>query len=334
MTRIAVLGAGSWGTAFSLVLADAGNDVALWGRRPELLEAISAKRQNPDYLAGVDLPPSITPTPDAAAAVDGAEVVVLAIPSQSLREHLSGWAPMLGDAVVVSLIKGVEMSTLQRMSEVIHEAATIPAERVAVVTGPNLAGEVARRQPAATLVACADESVAARIQSLCHTPYFRPYTDTDVVGAELGGAVKNVIALAVGMAHGMGLGDNAKASLITRGLAETARLGMALGADPYTFSGLAGLGDLVATCLSPLSRNRGFGERLGAGQAVPELVAGTRQVAEGVKSCMAIRELAARHDIDMPIASAVVDAVHQGVSPQEVLRSLMSRSARPERDGS
>ncbi len=245
-------------------------------------------------------------TTDAASALDGAEIVVLAIPSQELRENLTGWAPHLGpDCVVVSLMKGVELSTSKRMSEVIREVAGLPADRVAVVTGPNLAWEVARRQPAATVVACTDEDVAARIQAACHTPYFRPYTNTDVVGAELGGAVKNVIALAVGMAHGMGLGDNAKASLITRGLAETARLGVALGADAYTFSGLAGLGDLVATCQSPMSRNRTFGERLGAGVPLAELVSGSRQIAEGVESCKAVRELARRHAVDMPIVEQV-----------------------------
>jgi glycerol-3-phosphate dehydrogenase (NAD(P)+) len=208
-----------------------------------------------------------------------------------------------------------------------------PAERVAVVSGPNLAGEIARRQPAASVVACFDEDVAARIQAACHTPYFRPYTNIDVVGVELGGAVKNVIALAVGMAHGMGLGDNAKASLITRGLAETARLGAALGADSYTFSGLAGLGDLVATCLSPLSRNRSFGERLGMGKTLDEILAGTRQVAEGVKSCVSILDLARRNRVDMPIVEHVVGVVQEGVAPSDALRSLMSRSAKPERHG-
>jgi len=259
---------------------------------------------------------------------------VLAIPSQRLRENLVHWVPDIPqDSVLVSLMKGIELSTAKRMSEVIREVTDVPAERVAVVSGPNLAGEIARRQPAASVVACYDEDVAARIQAVCHTPYFRPYTNTDVVGAELGGAVKNVIALAVGMAHGMGLGDNAKASLITRGLAETARLGTALGADAYTFSGLAGLGDLVATCLSPLSRNRTFGERLGMGITLEEILAGTRQVAEGVRSCESILELARRNDVDMPIVEHVVGVVHHGLSPTDTLRSLMSRAAKPERHG-
>ena len=333
MTRIAVFGTGTWGTAFSLVANDAGVDVRLWGRRAELVEAINEKRENPDHLPGIELPPMLATT-DPAEALDGSELVVFAVPSQRLRENLVGWAPLIPpSAILVSLMKGVELGTTKRMSEVIREVAGAEEERVAVVSGPNLALEIAQRQPAASVVACADEAIAARIQAICHTPYFRPYTNTDVVGTELGGAVKNVIAIAVGMAHGMGFGDNAKASLITRGLAETARLGAALGADPYTFAGLAGLGDLVATCWSPLSRNRTFGEQLGRGQQVAEMLADTRQVVEGVKSCESIRELALRNGVDMPIVDHVVAVVHDGMAPLDMLRSLMSRAAKPERYG-
>lgn len=333
MTRIAVFGTGAWGTAFSLVANDAGVDVRLWGRRAELVEAINEKRENPDHLPGIELPPMLATT-DPAEALDGSELVVFAVPSQRLRENLVGWTPLIPpSAILLSLMKGVELGTTKRMSEVIREVAGADEDRVAVLSGPNLALEIAQRQPAASVVACADEAVAARIQAICHTPYFRPYTNTDVVGTELGGAVKNVIALAVGMAHGMGFGDNAKASLITRGLAETARLGAALGADPYTFAGLAGLGDLVATCWSPLSRNRTFGEQLGRGQQVAEMVADTRQVVEGVKSCESIRELAYRNGVDMPIVDHVVAVVHDGMAPLDMLRSLMSRAAKPERYG-
>jgi len=333
MTRIAVFGTGAWGTAFSLVANDAGVDVRLWGRRAELVEAINEKRENPDHLPGIELPPMLATT-DPAEALDGSELVVFAVPSQRLRENLVGWAPLIPpSAILVSLMKGVELGTAKRMSEVIREVAGAEEERVAVVSGPNLALEIAQRQPAASVVACADEAIAARIQAICHTPYFRPYTNTDVVGTELGGAVKNVIAIAVGMAHGMGFGDNAKASLITRGLAETARLGAALGAEPYTFAGLAGLGDLVATCWSPLSRNRTFGEQLGRGQQVAEMLADTRQVVEGVKSCESIRELALRNGVDMPIVDHVVAVVHDGMAPLDMLRSLMSRAAKPERYG-
>jgi glycerol-3-phosphate dehydrogenase (NAD(P)+) len=317
-----------------MILADAGGEVRLWGRRAELTEAINAKHENPDYLPGIELPRTITATADPTAAAANAELVVLAIPAQELRNNLARWVRLLpANAVVLSLIKGVELGTAKRMSEVVLEVTGIRPDRVAVLSGPNLAGEIAQRQPAASVIACTDEEVAARVQALCHTPYFRPYTNTDVVGTELGGAVKNVIAIAVGMADGMGFGDNAKASLITRGLAETARLGAALGADPYTFSGLAGLGDLVATCSSPLSRNRMFGEKLGRGLTVSEIVASTRQVAEGMKSCMSILQLARSHAVDVPIVEHVVAVVHEGVPPFEVLRSLMSRAAKPERWG-
>lgn len=334
MSRAAVLGAGSWGTAFGMVLCDAGTDTVLWARRPELASAIGATGENPDYLPGVGLPEGLRTTSDAAEALSGADTVVFALPSHALRDHLDAWRALIPrDALLVSLIKGIELRTTKRMSEVIREVLDAPEDRVALVTGPNLSHEVAARLPAASVVASADESTAARLQKICHTPYFRPYTNTDVVGCELGGAVKNVIALAVGMAEGLGLGDNAKASLITRGLAETARLGAALGADQHTLSGLAGLGDLVVTCGSPQSRNRTFGENLGRGMSLDEVRRATRQTAEGVRSCEAILELAREHDVDMPIAEHVVAVVHDGMSPRETARSLMSRTAKPERHG-
>ncbi len=334
MTKVAVFGAGSWGTAFSTVLADAGNQVAVWGRRESLCEAINADHENPDYLPGVRLPDAITATHDPAAAADGAEAVVLAVPSQSLRENLADWAGVLPSAApLVSLMKGVEVGTTKRMSEVIAELTGAGPERIAVVSGPNLAREIAQGQPAASVVACADEGTAERLQKLCHSPSFRPYTNTDVVGCELGGATKNVIALAVGMAVGLGFGDNARASVITRGLVETARLGTALGADVHTFSGLAGLGDLVATCSSPLSRNRTFGEKLGKGLSVDEIAAASRQVAEGVKSCASITALAHNHDIEMPIVEHVTRVVSGEMTPKDMLVSLISRSAKSERWG-
>ncbi|MGH3464544.1 MAG: NAD(P)H-dependent glycerol-3-phosphate dehydrogenase [Kribbellaceae bacterium] len=334
MTKVAVFGAGSWGTAFSTVLADAGNQVAVWGRRESLCEAINADHENPDYLPGVRLPDAITATHDPAAAADGAEAVVLAVPSQSLRENLADWAGVLPSAApLVSLMKGVEVGTTKRMSEVIAELTGAGPERIAVVSGPNLAREIAQGQPAASVVACADEGTAERLQKLCHSPAFRPYTNTDVVGCELGGATKNVIALAVGMAVGLGFGDNARASVITRGLVETARLGTALGADVHTFSGLAGLGDLVATCSSPLSRNRTFGEKLGKGLSVDEIAAASRQVAEGVKSCASITALAHNHDVEMPIVEHVTRVVSGEMTPKDMLVSLISRSAKSERWG-
>jgi glycerol-3-phosphate dehydrogenase (NAD(P)+) len=332
VTKAAVFGTGSWGTAFAMVLADAGCEVTLWGRRPELAEAVNTRRVNPDYLPDTELPAAVTATTDAAQAADGAEFTVLAVPSQTLRGNLAAWAPLLHrDTVLVSLMKGVELGTAKRMSEVIEEVAEVEPSRVAVLTGPNLAREIAARQPAASVVACVDEGVAQRLQAACHTPYFRPYTNTDVVGCELGGAVKNVIALAVGIADGMALGDNAKASLITRGLAETTRLGLAMGADAHTFAGLAGMGDLVATCSSPLSRNHTFGTNLGRGMTLQETIAVTRQTAEGVKSCESVRELARLHGVEMPLTETVVGIVHDGKPPLVALKELMSRSAKAER---
>jgi glycerol-3-phosphate dehydrogenase (NAD(P)+) len=331
-SKVAVFGAGSWGTAFAKVLAEAGNQVSVWGRREALCETINARHENPDYLPGISLPEAISATHDPAAAADGAEAVVLAVPSQSLRENLSDWAGVLPSAApLVSLMKGVEVGTTKRMSEVIAELTGAGPDRIAVVSGPNLAREIAEGQPAASVVACADEGTANRLQKLCHSPSFRPYTNTDVVGCELGGATKNVIALAVGMGIGIGLGDNATASVITRGLAETTRLGLVLGADPYTFSGLAGLGDLVATCSSPLSRNRTFGAELGRGRTVAEITASTRQVAEGVKSCASIQALADEHRVEMPIVEHVAAVIAGELSATDMIKALMSRSAKPER---
>jgi len=313
MTRVAVFGTGSWGTAFATVLADAGSEVQMWGRRAELVDQINKDRVNGDYLPDLRLPDAVSATTDPQEAVEGVDIVVLAVPSQTLRTNLSRWADFLPPhVVVVSLMKGVELGTTKRMSEVIAEVGQVGPERIVVVSGPNLAKEIAVKQPAASVVACIDESMAERVAMACAAPYFRPYTNTDVVGTELGGAVKNVIALAVGMAEGMGMGDNTKSTIITRGLAETVRLGVALGADPATFAGLAGVGDLIATCMSPLSRNHSFGVNLGRGMTVQEVVATTRQTAEGVKSCESILELARHHGIDVPIIENVAAVVHQG----------------------
>ena len=330
--RAAVLGSGNWGTAFAKVLADAGNEVTLWARRPELAEVIERTHTNPDYLPGIALPQQVSATHDAAAALAGAELVAIALPAQTLRENLVGWVPLLPPAAtLVSLMKGVELGTAKRMSEVIAEVTGAAPERIAVLSGPNLALEIAREQPTATVVACTDLDRAAVIQRALTAPYFRPYTNADVVGCELGGAVKNVIALAVGIAHGMGYGDNTAASLITRGLAETSRLGIALGADPLTFAGLAGLGDLVATCSSPLSRNRAFGARLGQGESVQQAQEATHgQVAEGAKSCRSVLELAQRHGVDVPITQAVEAVCFRGLNPSEMLERFMSRSVKSE----
>jgi glycerol-3-phosphate dehydrogenase (NAD(P)+) len=328
------MGAGSWGTTFAQVLCDAGTPAALWARRAELAKEINAARENPAYLPGITLPDTLQATADPAEALDGADLVVLAVPAQSLRGNLAAWVPLLPPgALLVSLMKGIELGSCNRMSEVIGQVAGAPADRIAVVSGPNLAGEIARREHAATVVACTDTDAAQRLQQACHASYFRPYTNPDVIGCELGGAVKNVIAMAVGIAVGMGLGDNTRALLITRGLAETARLGAALGADQHTFAGLAGMGDLVATCSSPLSRNRTFGENLGRGMALEDVIAGARQTVEGVKSSQSVLQLARQHGVEMPITEVMVAVLHDDLDVGQAAILLASRSAKPERYG-
>ncbi|WP_041319074.1 NAD(P)H-dependent glycerol-3-phosphate dehydrogenase [Saccharothrix espanaensis] len=327
------MGAGSWGTAFAKVLADSGTDVVLWARRAEVADEITRSRVNPGYLPDTVLPANLAATHDPAKALAGAEAVVLGVPSQTLRANLAQWRSALpAGATLVSLAKGVELGTLKRMSEVVREVAGVPEDQVAVVSGPNLAKEIAAEQPTATVIACTDHDRAVDLQHACSNSYFRPYTNVDVVGCELGGACKNVIALACGMAAGLGFGDNTMASIITRGLAETARMGAALGADPLTFAGLAGLGDLVATCASPLSRNRSFGERLGRGDTVAQAQeAAHGQVAEGVKSCSSIRELAARIGVDMPITDGVHRVCHDGLDPRALTTALLGRERKAER---
>lgn len=330
-TRVAVMGSGNWGTAFSMILADAGCEVTMWARRPEVADAVNAGC-NDAYLPELRLPPAVRATVDAAEALQGADIVVLAVPSQTLRDNLVRWGGSIpGGAPVVSLLKGVELGTTMRMSQVIAQAAGVEAERIVVVSGPNLAHEIALRQPAGGVVACRDMATAELVAAACATPWFRPYTDTDVIGAEVCGATKNVVALASGMAEGLGFGDNTKATIITRGLAEMTRLGLALGADPQTFMGLAGVGDLIATCMSPLSRNHSFGVRLGRGLTVAEATAELRTTTEGVKSCESIFTLAQQHDVDMPICEQVVAVIRDGHPAREVGPRLMSRDLKAEK---
>ena len=328
------MGAGSWGTTFAQVLCDAGTPAALYCRRPELAKAINSTRQNPDYLPGIALTDAIRATAEPADALDGADLVILAVPAQTLRQNLADWVGLLPPgALLVSLMKGIERGSCMRMSEVIAEVADVPPERTAVVSGPNLALEIAQRQHSATVVACTDAGAGGQLQKACHTGYFRPYTNPDVIGCELGGAVKNVIALAVGIAVGMGLGDNTRAMLITRGLAEITRLGAALGADQHTFAGLAGMGDLVATCSSPLSRNRTFGEDLGNGRALAQVIAATKQTAEGVASSESVLQLAGRSGVEMPITEVMTAVLHESLEVGQAAVMLASRSAKPERYG-
>ena len=327
LQRIAVLGAGSWGTTFAKVLADAGRDVTLWARREPVAAAIRATRRNPDYLPDVELPATVAATADFDAALDGVDAVALAVPSQSMRENLQVFRESLPPGIpVISLAKGVEIGTGLRMSEIISGVGYVAAARVIVLTGPNLAREIAAARPTAAVLACIDHDRAVAAQNACGTPYFRPYTITDVIGAEIAGTGKNIIALACGIADGLGLGLNTVASLITRGLDELTKLGERLGGRPATFAGLAGLGDLVATCSSPLSRNRTLGARLAAGMDIEqarESMAG--QVAEGVLSCRSVRDLAHRHDVSMPITEAVYRICHQHRSAASLIGFLMDR---------
>ncbi|TLP77473.1 NAD(P)H-dependent glycerol-3-phosphate dehydrogenase [Nesterenkonia sphaerica] len=340
--KIAVLGAGSWGTTFAKVLADAAagdaegapGQIVLWARRPEVADEISQRHTNTTYLDQLTLPELITATDQLSAAVSGAGVVVLALPAQSLRDHLPEVRQALAPgAVVVSLIKGLERGTHLRMSEVIAAELGVADDHIAVLSGPNLAMEIAREEPTASVVACRDAAVAERIAGLCSARYFRPYTNTDVTGVEIAGIVKNVIALAVGMCDGQQLGDNSKASVITRGLAETTRLAVALGGRLETLSGLAGLGDLVATCASPLSRNRSAGRLLGQGYSPEETAQQMTQTAEGIKSAGAVLELAHQHQVEMPITEAVVAVLTGKLAVENIATLLLARELKAEREG-
>ena len=332
--RVAVIGAGSWGTAFAGITADKGVETVLWARREELAQAIAGRHENPEYLAGIELPPALLATHDLEKAVATASVVVMAVPSHAFRQIFRDVLPFLaGGAPVVSLSKGIEQDTLKRMSEVIGEEGDLGPSRVAVLSGPNLAKEIAWRQPSATTLACRDEETGRTLQEVFMAPFFRVYTNPDLVGVELAGAMKNVVAIAAGIAVGMGFGDNAKASLITRGLAEIARLGAKLGGNPLTFGGLSGMGDLVATCYSPLSRNRTVGEELGRGRSLGDVVSSMNMVAEGVKTSRPLCTIAHAQGVEVPIAEHVVRVLYEGVTPQDMVRSLMLRQAKPELHG-
>ena len=324
--RVAVMGAGSWGSVFSMILSDANCDVTLWARTSAVADDINSTHINHAYQPDLILPANVVATANPDQALADADLVVLAMPAQTLRSNLTAWSNSIpSQAVIVSLMKGVELGTAERMTEVIAEVAKVKAEQVAVVSGPNLAHEIAAKEPAATTVACSNEVFARRIQDACTTEYFRPYYTTDVVGVEIAGAVKNVIALANGMAVGLGYGENSQSALMTRGLAEMSRLGVALGANPLTFAGLAGVGDLIATCQSPLSRNRTIGVYLGEGKTIAQAQTLTKTTSEGVQSCQSILDLATRHGVEMPITQQVVNVIHHGTSAEKVLKAFMSR---------
>ncbi len=332
--RVAVIGAGSWGTAVAGVVS-CNDEAVLWAREPDLARTMSEQRENPTYLPGVTLPESLRVTADLEEACRGADAVLFVVPSHGMREVVTRAADFIGPAVpIVSLAKGVEQGTLQRMTEVIGEVLpTHLPDRIGVLTGPNLAREIAAGQPAASVVAMRDEASAHDLQLLTMTSTFRVYTNPDVVGCEIAGALKNVMAIAAGIADGLGYGDNTKAALITRGLAELTRLGIALGGNPLTFSGLAGMGDLVATCTSTQSRNRTVGVELGKGRNIDDVVADMKMVAEGVKSTAAVLELAQRHRVEMPIAEQVGAVLYEGKHAEDLVTALMLREAKAELHG-
>jgi glycerol-3-phosphate dehydrogenase (NAD(P)+) len=334
MGKVAVMGAGSWGTAYGALCVDAGESTTLWARRAELAEEIVAEHTNASYLPDIELPAALQATADPDEALHGADVVVLAVPSIGLEEQLSAWGTSIpADATMVSLIKGVDVASLRFGSQVISESLGCDPDRIVVVSGPNLAKECALRLPSATVAASPDERRAQRVQAASMGPSFRVYTNVDKVGVEVAGAVKNVIALAAGMAQGLGFGDNTNAAVITRGLAEMSRLGVALGGNALTFAGLAGVGDLVATCTSPKSRNRTVGERMGRGESLPDIIASMNMVAEGVKSSQAILGLAERVGVEMPIAQGVVAVIHHDHDPMELVEALLTRRAKSETEG-
>ena len=331
-TTTAVMGAGAWGTALAKLLADAGGEVTLWARRSHVADDINSSRHNPGYLPGVPLPAGIRATADPAEALHGVTTVLLAVPAQTMRSNLEQWVSLITrGATLVSTAKGIELVTLMRMSQVIVDVMGVDPSQVAVISGPNLASEITAGQPAATVIACSDSGRAVAVQRMLNAGYFRPYTNADVIGTEIGGACKNVIALACGMAAGVGLGENTAAAIITRGLAEIMRLGIAVGAKGATLAGLAGVGDLVATCTSPRSRNRSFGESLGRGETLESALRERGgHVVEGVTSCESVLALASSYDVEMPLTDAVERVCHKGLSVDQAVVALLGRSTKPE----
>jgi glycerol-3-phosphate dehydrogenase (NAD(P)+) len=328
LAKVAVVGAGSWGTVFAALTSRAVPTV-LWARGQHLAHEITTGHVNSVYLPQFALPEGLRATASLPEAVEGADLVVMAVPSHGFRDVLARAEPWIGAGVpVLSLAKGLEQGSLKRMTEVVAEVA--PGRPAGVLTGPNLAPEIMAGHPAASVVAMDDAGVATELQQLLCTDALRVYTNPDVAGCELAGALKNVMAIACGMADGMGFGDNTRAALITRGLAELSRLGMALGGHPSTFSGLAGMGDLVVTCISAKSRNRHVGQELGKGRTIQEILAQTNMVAEGVKTSRAVLDLAATVDLEMPIAEQVVAVLYEGKRAVDVIVTLMQREAKPE----
>ena len=332
MSSVSVLGSGAWGTTMAQVLVDAGNSVQIWGRNANVVAEINSTHTNSKFLPGITLPQSLVATTSIEQSLQ-AEYLVVAIPSQSLRENLENWQKIFPkNKPVISTLKGIELETYLRMTEVIEKVLTIDSKNLGLITGPNLASELILRQPAGAVGASTNPHLADAISQLFKTKYFRVYTSPDLIGCELAGAFKNVIALAVGMCVGMGLGENTQAMLITRGLNEVTKLGVALGAQPLTFAGLAGMGDLVATCSSPLSRNRQFGEVLGRSESYENARATVTKTVEGVSSAAAVVELAHLVGVEVPIIEAVADVVSNTLTPQASVQRLMALNTGAEID--
>ena len=332
MARIGVIGAGSWGTALAKVLAENGHHVTVWARRPELVEALALQHRSPDYLPGIVLPDTLRFTANLAEATHEANFILLTTPSHGLREVLQPLRSLSSAAIVISTVKGIETDTLLRMSQVIA-SLLVDSSPVVVLSGPNLAVEVANQIPTATVVASDDFAAAKAAQEIFMNRYFRVYTDHDVIGVELGGALKNIIALAAGIVDGAGFGDNTKAALMTRGLVEITRLGVKLGADPMTFAGLSGMGDLFVTCMSRKSRNRYVGEEIGKGRKLQEILNEMMMVAEGVRTTQAAYRLAQQNGVEMPITAAVHQMLFENKNAKQVVDELMTREAKREKFG-
>jgi glycerol-3-phosphate dehydrogenase (NAD(P)+) len=332
--RVAVLGAGSFGSCLAILCADRGHDVTLWARDEKLIAAIAKDRRNPRFLKDVDMPDAIRPTTDLAEAVADCEMVIIAVPSHAVRDVMARAARSLPpEAILVSAVKGIELDTGKTMDAVIGEV--LPEQhhpRIAVLSGPSFAKEVARHKPTVVTIACREEAYAIAVQQYLSCPWFRCYSETDVIGVEIGGALKNVIAIAVGVSDGIGLGDNARAATMTRGLAEITRLGVKLGANPLTFLGLAGMGDLVLTCTGDLSRNRRVGLGLGQGRKLQDILEELGEVAEGVRTTYAACQLAAKIGVELPIAAGVRMLLEGEVDPRDGVKLLLTRQLRGEKD--
>ena len=330
MAKVAVMGAGSWGTTFAKILADAGNDVTIWARRDDVVEEINTQHRNGDYLPGIKLPKSLKAAFDPAEAMAGAEQVYLAVPSQSLRGNLAEWGSAIpANAILVSLMKGVEKESGLRMSEVIAEAAKADHDRIVVVSGPNLSLEIAQEQPTASVAASTSKDAARAVATAASNSYFTTFTNKDVIGTEFGGILKNLIAVAIGIVNGVGYGENTKASIMTRGLAEISRFARAYGAKKKTMVGLAGLGDLIATSESPLSRNHKAGEMLGKGYTLREVTKRLSQTAEGLASVAPILKLAEVKGVRMPIVEQVLAVMEGRMEPKDIAPTLTHETDEP-----